>query len=175
MNLGRAKLIQIILLVICCITFIVGLGLSKRAGEERAHDLSKVKVEIESKEVYFNPEERGYRNGAYHIRLQYVIQNNTSRTICTVYVETTVYDQNGKELGTIKTSFGDGTNEGLWLKPGQSVDVTFGIPLERLKTVQEDGSRKLLKGDYTIAVSSAAPCRRSVELGVSTLQSQVKF
>lgn len=123
MNLGRAKLIQIILLVICCITFIIGLGLSKRAGEERAHDLSKVKVEIQSKEVYFNPDERGYRNGAYHIRLQYVIQNNTSRTICTVYVETTVYDQNGKELGTIKTSFGDGTNEGLWLKPGQSVTL----------------------------------------------------
>ena len=57
MTLGKAKLIQIILLVICCITFLIGLGLSMRAGEERAHDLSKVKVELESKEVSFHPEE----------------------------------------------------------------------------------------------------------------------
>lgn len=134
MTLGKAKLIQIILLVICCITFIIGLGLSMRAGEERAHDLSKVKVGLESKEVYFNPDERGYRNGAYHIRLHYVIQNNTRSTICTVYVETVVYDQNGKELGTIKTNFGEGSNEGLWLKPGQSVtldsDFLSGVPVD---------------------------------------------
>ena len=61
------------------------------------------------------------------------------------------------------------------LEPGQSADVTFDIPLERLKTVQEDGTRKLLKGEYTVTVASAAPCRRSVELGVSVLSSQVKL
>ena len=61
------------------------------------------------------------------------------------------------------------------LEPGQSLDVTFDIPLERLKTVQEDGTRKLLKGEYTVTVASAAPCRRSVELGVSVLSSQVKL
>ena len=134
MTLGKAKLIQIILLVICCITFIIGLGLSMRAGRARAHDLSRVKVEIQSKEVYFNSEERGYRNGAYHIRLQYVIQNNTDSTICTVYVETAVYDQNGTKIGTIKTNFGEGSSEGLWLKPGQSVtlDSEFlaGVPVD---------------------------------------------
>ena len=32
--------------------------------------------------------------------------------------------------------------------------------------VQEDGTSKLLKGDYTITVSSAAPGTRSQELGV---------
>ena len=61
------------------------------------------------------------------------------------------------------------------LEPGQSVDVTFDVPVDRLMTVQDDGSRKLLKGEYTISVASAAPCRRSTELGVSVLSSQVKL
>lgn len=40
--------------------------------------------------------------------------------------------------------------------PGTTAKVQFTIPTDRLMTVQEDGSRKLLKGDYTVTVSSAA-------------------
>ena len=59
--------------------------------------------------------------------------------------------------------------------PGASAEVQFTIPAERLMTVQEDGSRKLLKGDYTITVSSAAPSPRSTALGVRAVSTQVKL
>ena len=59
--------------------------------------------------------------------------------------------------------------------PGASAEVQFTIPAERLMTVQEDGSRKLLKGDYTITVSSAAPSSRNAALGVRAVSTLVKL
>lgn len=52
------------------------------------------------------------------------------------------------------------------LQPNSSQVVDFIIQPDELKTVQEDGTLKLLKGEYTITVSSAAPGARSQELGV---------
>ena len=59
--------------------------------------------------------------------------------------------------------------------PGTTAEVQFSIPADRLTTVQEDGSRKLLKGDYIITVSSAAPSSRNAALGVSTLAAKIKL
>ena len=59
--------------------------------------------------------------------------------------------------------------------PGASAEVQFSIPADRLTTVQEDGSRKLVRGTYTITVSSAAPSPRSATLGVSAVSAQVKL
>ena len=59
--------------------------------------------------------------------------------------------------------------------PGTTAEVQFTIPTDRLMTVQEDGSRKLLKGGYTVTVSSAAPSPRSAALGVSAVSAQVKL
>lgn len=52
------------------------------------------------------------------------------------------------------------------LAPKSSVIVDFYVRPDQLKMVQEDGSFKLLKGDYVIAISGAAPGKRSDELGV---------
>lgn len=52
------------------------------------------------------------------------------------------------------------------LQPNSSQVVDFTIQPDELKMVQEDGTSKLLKGDYTVTVSSAAPGTRSQELGV---------
>ena len=40
------------------------------------------------------------------------------------------------------------------------------IPVERLSTVQEDGTKELLQGTHTLHVASAAPTYRSADLGV---------
>ncbi len=61
------------------------------------------------------------------------------------------------------------------VEPGQTLSTRFDIPAERLMTVQEDGSRKLLKGEYTVTVSSAAPSPRSEALGVQALSAKVKL
>lgn len=54
------------------------------------------------------------------------------------------------------------------LQPNSSQVVDFTIQPEALKMVQEDGTLKLLKGDYVITVSGAAPGARSQELGVGS-------
>lgn len=61
------------------------------------------------------------------------------------------------------------------VEPGQTLSTRFDIPAERLMTVQEDGSRKLLKGEYTVTVASAAPSPRSEVLGVQALSAKVKL
>jgi len=58
---------------------------------------------------------------------------------------------------------------------GSTANVTFNIPAERMTTVQEDGSRKLTKGEYTITVSSAAPSTRNASLGVSAVTAKIKL
>ena len=59
--------------------------------------------------------------------------------------------------------------------PGASAEVQFSIPVDRLMTVQEDGSRKLVRGTFTVTVSSAAPSPRSAALGVSAVSAQAKL
>ena len=52
------------------------------------------------------------------------------------------------------------------LKAGEKRTVRMEIPVERLSTVQEDGTKKLLQGTHTLHVASAAPTYRSADLGV---------
>ncbi|MBO4371979.1 MAG: glycoside hydrolase family 3 C-terminal domain-containing protein, partial [Bacteroidales bacterium] len=61
------------------------------------------------------------------------------------------------------------------IKPNSSVDVSFNIPVERLKTVEEDGSLKLRKGTYKFAIGGAAPSNRTTQLGVGIVEKEVKF
>jgi len=61
------------------------------------------------------------------------------------------------------------------MAPGQTVSVSIDVPAERLMTVQADGSRRLLKGDYAVTVGSAAPSPRSEALGVASVTARVKL
>jgi beta-glucosidase len=61
------------------------------------------------------------------------------------------------------------------VKAGGSDTVTIDIPIERLMTVQADGSSKLVKGEYSLTVGSAAPSPRSSALDVSSVSAKVKL
>lgn len=52
------------------------------------------------------------------------------------------------------------------LKAGEKRTIRMEIPVERLSTVQEDGTKELLQGTHTLHVASAAPTYRSADLGV---------
>jgi beta-glucosidase len=54
------------------------------------------------------------------------------------------------------------------LEPQQSTTVDFDVAAEQLKTIQADGSARLLKGRYHVVVGGAAPMERTKELGIST-------
>ena len=55
------------------------------------------------------------------------------------------------------------------VRPHATVKATIDVPAERLMTVNENGESKLLKGQYTFSVSSAAASPRSAELGVQSV------
>ena len=61
------------------------------------------------------------------------------------------------------------------LQPGESKEMTFTVPLDRLMTVQDDGSSQLVKGHYTLRVASAAPSPRSRELGVKEVNAVISL
>ena len=61
------------------------------------------------------------------------------------------------------------------LKAGQTRTVKIQVPVDRLATVQEDGSKKLLPGTHTLHVASAAPTYRSAELGVQDVQATIEL
>ena len=61
------------------------------------------------------------------------------------------------------------------VKAGEQVSVDFNIPMDRLMTVQDDGTSKLVKGDYTITVASAAPSPRSADLGIEALSQTINL
>jgi len=54
-------------------------------------------------------------------------------------------------------------------------EVRFVLPIEKFFTVQEDGEKALVGGEYTITVGGAAPCKRSEELGVSQATAKIKL
>ncbi len=56
-----------------------------------------------------------------------------------------------------------------------TVNVKGTLDAEQLKTVQEDGNLKLLKGNYTLTVGGAAPSSRTKELGVSSVSADFKI
>jgi len=61
------------------------------------------------------------------------------------------------------------------LGANESRQVKFDIAPSQLETVQQDGSMRFVKGEYTITVSAAAPGSRSEELGVQRLSQTVKL
>ncbi len=61
------------------------------------------------------------------------------------------------------------------VKAGGRETVTFAIPLERLATVQADGTSKLLKGEYTVTAGAAAPSPRSKDLAIESLTQTISL
>lgn len=61
------------------------------------------------------------------------------------------------------------------LQPNSSQIVEFSIEPQQMMMVQEDGTKKLLKGDYVFTVSGAAPGKRSEELGVKSCTMNFKI
>lgn len=96
------------------------------------------------------------------IKVQVTLRNNSCREIeevAQVYISTP-----GAGTDTPISTLVDFKR--VQLAPNTENVVDFFIKPEQLKMVQNDGSTKLLKGEYIITVSGAAPGKRSDELGV---------
>lgn len=61
------------------------------------------------------------------------------------------------------------------LPAGSSQQVTFQIPREQLLTVRQDGSSKLLKGDYRVVIGGCAPSTAPAAQLVSHAEAKVKL
>lgn len=109
------------------------------------------------------------KSGKEPLRVQATLKNESDmpvEEVAQVYL-TTPEAGNGAPLESLVVF------KRVKLEPNSSKTVEFTIQPEQLKTIQEDGAAKLLKGNYTISVSGAAPGKRSDELNVK--KTQVKF
>lgn len=61
------------------------------------------------------------------------------------------------------------------VSPRSSVSVELSIPCQYVETVQEDGSSKLLSGEYTFHVGGAAPSARTRQLGISIAEARLSI
>lgn len=105
------KIIRIVLLVIACITFFVGLSFSKIASDKAAHDLSKIKVSITQKST-----------SSSEVYLTYEIKNNTKVNWSYLEIKTYVYDKSGNSLGAITATLGTNySNSDLKLEKGKKI------------------------------------------------------
>lgn len=55
----------------------------------------------------------------------------------------------------------------IWLKPGDTQEVYFQLPLSALQVVNAEGKKVWLKGSYEIAVGESLPDARSQQLGMA--------
>jgi len=55
----------------------------------------------------------------------------------------------------------------IWLKPGDTQEVYFQLPLSALQVVNAEGKKIWLKGSYEIAVGESLPDARSQQLGMA--------
>lgn len=126
MSIKVFKTIRIILLVVSCITLIAGIVLSKQADEEDRRDLSKIDIQVTEKRAYYSQPESVYSSGKYHVELTFQIQNTGRSTWTSLSVTTVVYDKNGRNLGTINSTFDAGyginqTSVSKLVSPGETV------------------------------------------------------
>ena len=61
------------------------------------------------------------------------------------------------------------------VQPHSTTEVSFKINADRLKTVEEDGSQKLRSGVYKFSIGGAAPSKRTKELGVSIVETEIQI
>lgn len=63
----------------------------------------------------------------------------------------------------------------IHLKPGESHKIIFTVSPNQLQMANNKGEKELLLGDYRLIISESAPCTRSTELGVQTLQTSLSI
>lgn len=120
MFLKVAKKIRIAMLILACIAVAVGVPISKIAEEKAATDVSKIKIEIISKDAELKVND-GWRR-EYNFGLTYKITNGTEVKWESLDIETRVYDKKGVLLGTLTTSLGRSySGVDLELKAGQTI------------------------------------------------------
>ena len=117
MNVKTAKVIRIVLLVVACITVIVGIKKSQKAAKEAATDVSKINVQITDMNCH-----QEQNDGRYYIDFSFQITNKTNVDWGYLKVQTHVFDKNGTSLGTITSEFGQSKRSSdLILKVGETV------------------------------------------------------
>lgn len=63
----------------------------------------------------------------------------------------------------------------LSLNPHESQSVSLKIGRDLFETVQDDGSSKLVHGEYRVYIGGASPSKRTTELGISGMSATIKL
>ncbi len=114
------------------------------------------------------------KNGRQGISVSFTLSNPSATDICeTAQVYVSAPSQGEKTSVVPLAQLCDFRR--IDVKAGESRELTFQIPVERLMTVGDDGQSRLIRGEYTITVGGAAPSARTHQLGVSMVEQVVKL
>lgn len=160
------------LLVLAVIALIGGVTGSGKENRTKRHDPADIRVRLTAKTAEYHPNESGYINGCYYIYFDFKLTNRTDATLDYVEIQTTVCDKDGKELGTLHSSFGairqfEKQSGLLELAPGKSAEkqtylkenqpegffvTVYNTPYEELNF-----SCKVLSASFSDGYSYSAP------------------
>lgn len=101
------------LFVVALVSCLTGYTKAKMAEHDAETDITKIKVEIVGKKSYFDEYTQ-----KYCVDITYELQNKTKVDWVSLTLKTYVYDQTGKSLGTITTTF---SYSDFKLKAGQTI------------------------------------------------------
>ena len=114
------------------------------------------------------------KDGRQGISVSFTLSNPSATDICeTAQVYVSAPSQGGKTSVVPLAQLCDFRR--IDVKAGESRELTFQIPVDRLMTVGDDGQSRLIRGEYTITVGGAAPSARTRQLGVSMAEAKVKM
>ena len=104
MKTEKIRVIHAWLLILSCITFVVGLVLTKTATDKRNHDVEDIAIRIANIETQID---EGYYSTDYYVYMAFEIDNNTKATLEYLNVVFYFTDNNGKSIGKITSTFGN--------------------------------------------------------------------
>lgn len=119
MKQANTKLIQGFLLFVCCICFIVGATLSVYAEQDRATDVTKLKVEILSKE--------NISSGSFKHRFgfSFKVTNLSKYPLDSASAEIEIYTASGELLMSGNINFNPSND--IQKNESKTFDVTFDV------------------------------------------------
>ena len=113
------KKVRIVLLIITCLVFIVGVSLSAEAGKARKHNPDDITISI----VKTDREET---TRDYIVYMTFRITNQTTGTIKSISFQPHFSKKTGSNMGYMTCESGS-----VQIEPGKSTEITFSLSQEK--------------------------------------------
>ena len=108
MKLEKIRVIQVWVLILTCILFLVGIGLTYPETEKREHNPENIKIKIVDSEAKI---QSGSYSQKYRVYMDLEIENKTKVALRGVSVTFYFKNKSGKLIGSMNSTLGNGAKK----------------------------------------------------------------